>query len=81
MDSVRKRVLESIDTDELIKPILPLQAPIGSRKERMIERATILHLHESEDPEPKVGLGCAYSQFIELCPSINEVLKMRNSKC
>jgi CRISPR/Cas system-associated exonuclease Cas4 (RecB family) len=62
--------------------IVAKQAPLGSRKQWMIERATALHraVEKSEVPEPEVGSLCVYCPFIKLCPKSPEALRMKEDK-
>jgi CRISPR/Cas system-associated exonuclease Cas4 (RecB family) len=72
---VNRLVLVYVDD----KTILPLQVPLGSRKDWMIGRATKLHraLQKPEIPEAEVGSACVYCPFIELCPKGAEALKVK----
>ena len=52
------------------KNIVAKEVPLGNRKQWMIQRASSLHkaLVSSELPEPEVGSGCKYCQFLKSCP-------------
>jgi len=64
--SVNRLVLVYADDKELI----PKEAPLGNRRQWMIERATILHraLKASKLPPPEAGSSCKYCPFDEQCP-------------
>jgi len=72
--TVNRLVLVYADDKELI----PKEAPLGNRKQWMIERATALHrsLKESAIPKPEPGSSCKYCPFIERCPRTPEIVPL-----
>ena len=61
------------------KNIVTRQVPLGSRKQWIIQRATLLHraFMSSGLPKPEVSSGCKYCSFVEVCPQKPEALKFR----
>jgi CRISPR/Cas system-associated exonuclease Cas4 (RecB family) len=72
--SVNRLVLIYADDKELI----PKEAPLGNRRQWMIERATILHraLNESKLPRLEVGSSCKYCPFVDQCPRAPEIIPL-----
>jgi len=63
------------------KDIVPLQIPLGNRREWIIRRATALHraLENDENPIPEVGFACKYCPFVSICPQDNGSLKFEEA--
>jgi CRISPR/Cas system-associated exonuclease Cas4 (RecB family) len=59
------------------KDIVPLQVPVGSRREWMIRRAITLHnaIERHENPTPEIGFTCKYCPFVSKCPQNIGTLK------
>ena len=58
------------------KDIVPLQVPLGNRREWIIKRATALYkaLENRQNPVPEAGFACKYCPFVSICPQNNESL-------
>jgi CRISPR/Cas system-associated exonuclease Cas4 (RecB family) len=63
------------------KDIVPLQVPLGNRREWIIRRATALHtaLENRETPTPEVGFACKYCAFASICPQNNGLLRFEEA--
>jgi CRISPR/Cas system-associated exonuclease Cas4 (RecB family) len=59
------------------KDIVPLQVPLGNRREWVIKRATALRklLENQQSPTPEVGFACKYCPFLSVCPRNDGSLK------
>ena len=70
--AVNRLVLIYADDKELI----PKEAPLGNRRQWMIERATALHraFKESALPTPEPGSSCKYCPFVNHCPAIPKTI-------
>jgi len=63
---VARQVLVYVDD----KDIVPIQVPLGNRREWMILRATQLHraFCKEQTPKPEVGSLCKYCPHLNACP-------------
>lgn len=70
--AVNRLVLVYADDKELI----PKEAPLGNRREWMIDRATMLHraFEETKLPTPELSSSCKYCQFTDHCPVIRKTI-------
>jgi CRISPR/Cas system-associated exonuclease Cas4 (RecB family) len=64
--SVARLVLVYVDD----KDIVPVQVPLGNRREWMIRRATYLHeaFAKKQEPMPEVSSSCKYCSHASTCP-------------
>ena len=60
------------------KDIVPLQVPLGNRREWIIKRATCLQraLDRQKNPAPEVGYGCKYCAHLNSCPRAEGSVKL-----
>ena len=72
--SVNRLVLVYADDKELI----PKEAPLGNRREWMINRATNLHraFKGSCLPKPEPGSSCKYCPYAEQCPGVPQTISL-----
>lgn len=75
--AVNRLVLVYVDD----KDIVPLQVPLGNRREWMIRRATALHkaLESHENPTHEVGFACKYCPHASICPKSNGSLRFEEA--
>jgi CRISPR/Cas system-associated exonuclease Cas4 (RecB family) len=52
------------------KDIVPLQVPLGNRREWMIRRTTQFHqaFTKETEPTPEIGSTCKYCPHLNVCP-------------
>ncbi|MGP8071368.1 MAG: PD-(D/E)XK nuclease family protein [Candidatus Bathyarchaeia archaeon] len=64
---VSRLILVYVDDKELI----PLEVPLGNRREWLLQRASTLHLSLLEDKtsEPEPNSWCKYCPFKDICPA------------
>jgi CRISPR/Cas system-associated exonuclease Cas4 (RecB family) len=69
---VSRLVLVYVDDKE----IMPLEVPLGNRREWLIQRASTLHfsLLEDKTPEPEPNSWCKYCPFTDICPAYKETI-------